>query len=42
LDIGLHKPENDLFATKKGVIEHGVLVDVTLAGDGLVTDRKDR
>jgi hypothetical protein len=36
LDIRLHEPENDLFATKEGIIEHGVLIDVTFAGDGLV------
>jgi hypothetical protein len=42
LDIRLHEPENYLFATKEGIIEHGVLIDVTFAGDGLVCDRKDR
>jgi len=36
LDIRLHEPENDLFATKEGVIEHGVHIDVTFAGDGVV------
>jgi hypothetical protein len=36
LDIRLHEPEDDPFATKEGIIEHGVVINVTFAGDGLV------
>jgi hypothetical protein len=36
LDIRLYEPENDLFTAKEGIIEHGVLIDVTFAGGGLV------
>ena len=36
LNIRLHEPENDLFATKEGLIEHSVLIDVTFAWDGVI------
>jgi hypothetical protein len=42
LDIRLHETENDIFAAKEGLIEHGILLNVTFAGDGLVCERKDR
>jgi hypothetical protein len=37
-NIRLHEPENDLFATEKGVIEHSVLVNVAFAWDGFIRD----
>jgi hypothetical protein len=42
LDIRLHETENDLFAAKECLVEHGVLINVTFAGDGLLCERKDR
>jgi hypothetical protein len=41
LDIGLHDPEDDLFAAQEGIVEHSVLVNVAFAGDGLICGRKD-
>lgn len=37
-NIRLHEPENDLFATEQGVIEHSVLVNVAFAWDGFIRD----
>jgi hypothetical protein len=36
LNIRLHEPENDLFAAEEGIVEHSVLVDVTVAWDGFI------
>jgi hypothetical protein len=38
LNIRLHESENNLFTAEEGIIEHSILVNVTVAWNGFICD----